>query len=121
MRTQIRLRTLAWGGATRFIRAALLVALLLLADSATGQPTITNLGVFTGGNFSAANAISADGSTVTGNSNGDVGTRAFRWTDGGGLQNLGILAANGPYSDGSALSAGWLYVVHGNLGPAVDQ
>ena len=84
---------------------SLLVALLLSADSAIGQPTITNLGVFTGGNFSSAKAISADGSTVTGNSNGNVGTRAFRWSASGGLQNLSILAANGPYSAGDALSA----------------
>src|SRR4051794_23986485 len=105
MKTQIRLRTLALGGATRFIRAALLVALLLSADSAMGQPTITNLGVFTGGNFSAANAMSADGSTVTGNSNGNVGTRAFRWTVSVGMQNLSILSPTGPYSSGGALSA----------------
>jgi probable HAF family extracellular repeat protein len=91
--------------APRFVRAALFAALLFLADSAIGQPTITNLGVFTGGNFSAASAISADGSTVTGNSNGNVGDRAFRWTAGGGMQNLGILSQTGPYSAGSALSA----------------
>jgi probable HAF family extracellular repeat protein len=101
---QIGARTPVRGSAIRFFRAPLLVA-LLLADSAIGQPTIANLGVFTGGSFSSANALSADGSTVTGNSNGTIGTRAFRWTAGGGMQNLGILASNGPYSAGDALSS----------------
>ena len=105
MKTQIGVRTLTRGGAIRFFGATILVTLPLSADSATGQPTITNLGVFSGGNFSVANAISADGSTVTGNSNGNIGDRAFRWTASGGLQNLGILSPTGPYSNGGALSA----------------
>src|SRR5262245_31920683 len=84
----------------RFSRPAFLVAVLLIAKSVLAQPTITNLGVFSGGNTSFANAISADGSTVTGSSNGSVGNRAFRWTSAGGLENLGILSSNGPYSSG---------------------
>lgn len=105
MKTQRDLRTRIWAGATRFMCVAIFVATLFPADATNGQPTITNLGVFTGGNFSSGNAISADGSTVTGSSNGDIGARAFRWTASGGLQNLGILSPTGPYSDGSSLSA----------------
>ena len=99
------IKTFLLGARARFIASALLVATILIARSAWAVPTITNLGVFSGGNSSFANAISADGSTVTGSSNGSVGNRAFRWTAGGGLQNLGILDSSGPYSDGSALSA----------------
>src|SRR5690348_7126024 len=105
MKTQIGVRTLTRRDITRFFSTSILVALLPSADLAIGQPTITNLGVFTGGNFSAANAISADGATATGNSNGNIGTRAFRWTAGSGLQNLGILSPTGPYSAGDALSS----------------
>ena len=84
--------------------AASLIVTALLADSAKAQPTITNLGVLSGGTDSIGNALSADGTTVTGSSNSSVGTRAFLWTAGGGIQSLGILSG-GSYSSASAVSA----------------
>ncbi len=82
----------------------------MFAGFALAQPTITNLGVFAGGSGAFGNDISADGSTVGGSSGASGGGRAFRWTAGGGLQNLGILGS-GPYSSASGLSSNGSVVV----------
>jgi len=65
-------------------------ALSLLATVAWSQ-TLTWLGTL-GGNISSAHDVSADGSVVVGvaqDSNGFY--RPFRWTPGGGMQDLGTL------------------------------
>ncbi len=87
----------------RVNRAAFLFA-AMFAGSALAQPTITNLGVLNGGNASYANAISADGSAVTGSSGSSAGQRAFRWTAAGGMENLDVLAGFAVSSGGTALS-----------------
>ncbi|WP_311272456.1 MULTISPECIES: autotransporter domain-containing protein [unclassified Rhizobium] len=52
--------------------------------------TITGLGVLVGDGSSKALAVSADGSVVAGTSTGGV-DRVFRWTDAGGMRDIGNL------------------------------
>ncbi|KIQ02253.1 hypothetical protein RU07_12490 [Agrobacterium tumefaciens] len=52
--------------------------------------TITGLGVLGGDGSSKALAVSADGSVVAGTSTGGV-DRVFRWTDAGGMRDIGNL------------------------------
>jgi uncharacterized membrane protein len=72
-------------------KLAAAVLLLLSAHAiALAGPTATFQGLGTGAHaFSSATAISADGSTVVGNTFDETGSQAFRWTRGGGLQSLG--------------------------------
>lgn len=51
-----------------------------------------SLGILTGGSYSYAYGISADGSVVSGVSGTPSGDRAFRWTAGEGMHSLGVLA-----------------------------
>ncbi len=86
---------------------------------ALAQPTITNLDVLPGGStsYAYASAISANGQAVTGYSNSSAGQRAFRWTSGGGLQDLGILAGFASSSAGFALSADGAVVTGNSSAP----
>jgi probable HAF family extracellular repeat protein len=67
-----------------------------------------------GGNYSGADAVSADGSVVVGSAQNAAGKwRAFRWTAARGMQNLGTLGgdeswAYGVSADGSVV-VGWAY------------
>lgn len=74
---------------------------------------MVGLGHLPGGNLSAANAVSADGSVIVGYSSSNlVGAEAFRWTAGGGMVGLGLLPgghqsiANGVSADGSVVVGG---------------
>lgn len=84
-----------------------LFAVAALALPAAGQPTISNLGVLSGGtqSYSLAYAISDDGLVVTGTSSSAAGQRAIRWTEATGLQNLGTLQDYTLDSVGQAVSA----------------
>ncbi|GBD01341.1 hypothetical protein HRbin18_01062 [bacterium HR18] len=70
---------------------------------------LTWLGTLPGGNFSYATGVSADGSVVVGWAQSANGlTHAFRWTQSGGMQDLGTLGglmsdARGVSADGSVV------------------
>src|SRR5205814_6468562 len=65
-------------------------ALLTSHAIALAGSTATFQGLGTGAHeFSSATAISADGSTVVGNTFDETGSQAFRWTRTGGIQSLG--------------------------------
>jgi probable HAF family extracellular repeat protein len=85
-------------------------ACLLAASGALAQPaSIVSVGVLPGtttGNYSTADAVSADGSVVVGTSN----YRAYRWTALGGMQDLGVLSG-GTNSYGRAVNADGSVVV----------
>lgn len=70
--------------------------------------TITGLGKLAGAYYSNASAVSTDGSVVAGESSGSA-SRTFRWTDKGGMQDIGGLTLSIPlnYQDVSfgAMSA----------------
>ena len=68
---------------------------------------MVNLGVLNGGNNSTSYGVSADGSVVVGTSNdGAAGfnSRAFRWTQAGGMVSLGVLNG-GLHSDARGVNA----------------
>lgn len=78
-----------------------LVLACLAALATPAQAEFFGLGDFPGGTYSStAYAISADGLTIVGESNG-ASSAAFRWTSGGGMQDLGIASA---YSSAFGLS-----------------
>lgn len=89
---------------------ALLVLLLLVSAPACAQELI-GLGRIGLGTYSAATAVSADGTTVVGYSETSEAARhAFRWTEAGGLEDLEDLpggsddsAATGVSGDGSVI------------------
>jgi len=68
---------------------------LLAAPALATSYSITNLGVLPGAGFteSYGNALSANGQ-VTGYSRSGSADHAFRWTSGGGMQDLGTLGGN---------------------------
>jgi probable HAF family extracellular repeat protein len=66
---------------------------LLAAPALATSYSITNLGVLPGNYASAGSALSANGQ-VTGSSTGTT-DHAFRWTTGGGMQDLGTLGGSG--------------------------
>jgi probable HAF family extracellular repeat protein len=80
------------------------------------QPSLAQqliwLGTLPGGGWSGANGVSADGSVVVGMAFNAAGQwRAFRWTEAGGMQDLGTLGgdrswATGVSADGSVV-VGW--------------
>jgi probable HAF family extracellular repeat protein len=72
-----------------------LIAVSLTASfshSALAQGVVW-LGTLPGGTSSYARAISADGTTIVGDSDSAEGSRAFRWTAAGGMEDLGVLAS----------------------------
>src|SRR5262245_56570228 len=76
--------------------------------------TLQSLGDLPGGGFySRANAVSADGSVVVGNSDSGKGQfgEAFRWTAAGGMVGLGDLPGGDFYSDATGVSADGSVVV----------
>ena len=78
---------------------------LLAAPALATSYSITNLGVLPGYNVSFGTALSANGQ-VTGNSTGTT-DHAFRWTSGGGMQDLGTLGGSGgqDYSYGNGINS----------------
>jgi probable HAF family extracellular repeat protein len=87
--------------------ATFVAGLLMAVGQARAQPTITNLGVLPGSSpaYAYASAISADGQVVAGYGSSSAGTRAFRWTAGGGIESLGVLAGFSVRSSSQGLSA----------------
>ena len=95
---------------------------LFLAGALVGQASATSfqgLGSLMPGGSSAANGVSADGSTVVGVSdymegptNDDTGTQAFRWTSATGMVGLGDPTGLG--SSANAVSANGTVVVGGS-------
>ena len=80
---------------------------LLAAPALATSYSITNLGVLPGGySTSYGNALSANGQ-VTGYSSGTTTDHAFRWTSGGGMQDLGTLGGAGgqDYSYGYGINS----------------
>ena len=101
---------------TSALRPAILisaVAAMSLASAARAQPTITNLGVLPGDTSSFYPSINANGTAVGGTSQGGsfptTTVSAFRWTAGGGLQNLGSLF--GGFTQSTAISGDGSIVV----------
>ncbi|MGE0536392.1 MAG: PEP-CTERM sorting domain-containing protein [Pirellulales bacterium] len=93
-----------------------LIALTFAAPARAGSFSFQGLGDLPGGTFlSLANAVSADGNVVVGQSRSASGLEAFRWTSGGGMLGLGDLpggtfqsAAQGVSADGSVVvGEGW--------------
>ena len=88
----------------------LIVFSLLCASSALSQaaPTFYGVGDIAGGIYeSEAFAISADGSTVVGSSQGGNGREAWYWTNAGGgtLVPMGVLYALDPDSEATGVSS----------------
>ena len=97
--------------ATQMMGRALLGALVLAWMATAGwSQSLTWLGTL-GGDRSWAYAVSADGSVVVGKSENAAGRfHAFRWTESGGMQDLGTLPG-GRYSYAFAVSADGSVVV----------
>ena len=81
----------------------LTTSLLLAAATLCQAQSLTDLGTLTGGSYSYAYAVSADGSVVVGESDSTNGTRAFRWTN-NVMTDLGTLTG-GNYSEAYGVSA----------------
>jgi probable HAF family extracellular repeat protein len=81
----------------------LTTSLLLAAATLCQAQSLTDLGTLTGGSYSYAKAVSADGSVVVGESNSTNGNRAFRWTN-NVMTDLGTLTG-GNYSYANDVSA----------------
>jgi probable HAF family extracellular repeat protein len=83
---------------------------LALAWSAHAEPMFMGLGDLPGGTFDSSSwAVSADGSTVVGESVSASGYEAFRWTSAGGMLGLGANVteiAAGVSADGSTVVGG---------------
>lgn len=96
------------------MRAFLLgLALVLTAPFARATPMFMGLGTVPGGNGSSAFAVSADGNTVVGRieSTQPNGLRAFRWTSGTGMVDLGDLGTSNENSEAHGVSADGSVVV----------
>jgi probable HAF family extracellular repeat protein len=87
---------------------ALVIAWFALAPmaQAQNQPWFAGVGDLAGGAASSiAEAISADATTVVGESESTPGTQAFRWTAAGGIVGLGDLAGGQFLSSAAAVSS----------------
>jgi len=96
------------------LASAVLVAMAALGATrpALGAPVFTPLGHLPGGRFpSWAEAVSADGSVVVGNSRMGAAVEAFRWTEAGGMVGLGGLPGGPPVSVAYDVSADGQFVV----------
>lgn len=91
------------------VRTALFSAAASLIGALPAQACqICDLGVLDNGGWSQASAISADGSVVVGQGGTPLGTRAFRWVEGGTagdpgnpqMQNLGTIMGDESYAYG---------------------
>ena len=93
----------------------LVFAALGLTKDAARAADFRGLGVLSGGIYSRANGVSADGSVVVGQGDSAAALdEAFRWTAGGGMVPLGCLPG-GTYSYGFGVSAdGSVVVGQGN-------
>ena len=87
----------------------LTTSLLLAAATLCQAQSLTDLGTLTGGSYSYAYGLSADGNVVVGESDSTNGTRAFRWTN-NVMTDLGTLTG-GSYSYANAVSADGSVVV----------
>jgi hypothetical protein len=76
-----------------------------------------NLGTLTGGTFSYAYAVSADGSVVVGDSDSTGGDVSYRWTASGGMVSLGIPSGGFSYMVSNGVSADGSVIVGGVVGP----
>ena len=86
----------------------------LFSSAATYATTASfqGLGDLPGGSvWSIASAVSADGSTVVGDSYSGSGREAFRWTSSGAMQGLGCLPADSFCSTGESVSGDGTVVV----------
>lgn len=93
-----------------------LVALAAAPALAGGGATFYAIGDLPGGTFfSRAYAVSADGTTVVGNSVSSTGLEAFRWSVGGGLVGIGDLAGGSVSADAEAVSADGSVIVGSSL------
>lgn len=80
---------------SRFLFIATTVAAIVTTDICRAGFSFTPLGRLPGGSlYSAAYAISADGSVVVGGSSSAAGDEAFRWTAQEGLIGIGALPAD---------------------------
>jgi probable HAF family extracellular repeat protein len=94
------------------LRLCVAAAVLWAAAAHALVPSFSGVGDLSGGAVgSAANAVSADGQVVVGESEGASGTEAFRWTPGGGITGLGFLSGASPYSTALGVSDGGSVVV----------
>jgi len=96
-------------GVARVARVWSIVSASLLLATAGWSQTLTLLGTLPGGIWSYAYGVSADGSVVVGMaSNAARESRAFRWTQAMGMQDLGTLGGGsseawGVSADGSVV------------------
>ncbi|MEZ5565212.1 MAG: PEP-CTERM sorting domain-containing protein [Gammaproteobacteria bacterium] len=74
-----------------------------------------------GGYYEIATGVSADGSVVTGYSDGSGGTMAYRWTQAAGLEGIGTLSGNGSHSSQAAAISGDGLVIVGESNGAVGD
>jgi probable HAF family extracellular repeat protein len=113
------------GGITMNVRKGLWLFVLLVSTlllNIQAQAAIfQGLGDLAGGDFnSSATAISADGSTVVGQSASASGTEAFRWTSRDGIVGLGDLAGGSFYSSATAVSADGAIIVGQSRGSSEE-
>ena len=96
-------------------RMYVLAAVVVMMSASVSQGMMfRGLGDFAdGGFFSTASAVSADGSTVVGWSRGTGGDKAFRWTFGGGMVELGGIGQGQGRSFATAVSADGSVIVGG--------
>src|SRR5437764_1368146 len=76
---------------TGWIKACITLATSAVAGVSYGQASFTDIGTFPGHYRSYATAVSRDGLVVTGWSYGFGYSRAFRWTQAHGLEDLGTI------------------------------
>ena len=102
---------------TRLIWQFVMIVVTVGAGSAAARgttPSFRGIGDLPGGAYnSEANAVSGDGTVVTGSGSTDTGWQTFRWTSAGGLRPLGGLPGGGYWgyawgasADGSAVVGG---------------
>jgi probable HAF family extracellular repeat protein len=95
-------------GTRRLVRALMSASVLSFATTATWSQTLTWLGTL-GGNYSGAAAVSNNGVVVGTATDGSNNSRAFRWTQATGMQDLGTFG--GSHSAAFDLSADGSIVV----------
>lgn len=101
----------------RFV--AILFALICTAGTAMSAPTITKLGATPGGADAYAFALSGNGTTVVGVAQAGYPQRAFRWTSGTGVVDIGPGASTVPSSANDVNADG--SVVVGYYGDSTNQ